>query len=54
MRTEIKYLITNINVYLFIRFEINVFSLQKIMIIQKQRNGKAIGNNKISFVHENK
>ena len=27
MRREIKYLITNINVYLFIRFEMNVFSL---------------------------
>ena len=27
MQREIKYLITNINVYLFIRFEMNVFSL---------------------------
>ena len=37
MRREIKYLITNINVYLFIGFEVNVFSLyKKIMIIHKQ------------------
>ena len=49
MRREIKYLITNINVYLFIGFEMNVFSLYK-----KKTKWQSIGNIKISFVHDNK
>ena len=43
MRREIKYLIININVYLFIRFEMNV----KIQSIKDYDNKKTKQNGKV-------